>query len=209
MNAPVVYIPKLVPNPDEAFARLRDELQWERRQDVPRSEYYCNDTPLPYVYGRDRGRRLYEPRPYHPIILDIRQRLEAVTKGPLDVCFLNMYLDQSDHLGWHSDDSPEMDDERAVVSVSLGVEREIWFRTRPVPGLRGGDGDHVILDQDPATMRLVPSIEKLLLQHGSAAIMQPGMQDTHQHRIPKASFQCGVRISLTFRGYVHVEAPDA
>ena len=29
-----------------------------------------------------------------------------------------------------------------------------------------------------------------------------GMQDTWQHRIPKASFQCGERISLTFRGYV-------
>ena len=47
-----------------------------------------------------------------------------------------------------------------------------------------------------------PNIEKLLLGHGSAAIMAPGMQDTHEHRIPKSSRQCGVRISLTFRGYV-------
>ncbi len=188
MRAPVEYIPRFVPNPEEAFARLRDELQWERRQDVPRSEYYCNDRPLPYVYGRDRGRRLYDPRPYHPVILAIRKDLEAHTKALLDVCFLNMYLDQSDQLGWHADDSPEMDDARPVVSVSLGVEREIWFRPKGSP--------------KPPSGQLDPNIERLLLEHGSAAIMLPGMQDTWQHRIPKSSRQCGVRISLTFRGYV-------
>ncbi len=47
-----------------------------------------------------------------------------------------------------------------------------------------------------------PTITKLKLGHGSLCLMQPGMQDTHQHRIPKAGFQCGERISLTFRGYV-------
>ena len=188
MKAPVTYIPNFVPNADEAFARLQGELTWERREDVPRSEYYCNDNPKPYVYGRDRGRRLYEPRPYHKVILAIRDGLEIRTGAILDVCFLNMYLDQSDQLGWHADDSPEMDGARPVVSVSLGVEREIWFRPKGSPKPPSGMTD--------------PNIEKLLLGHGSAAIMAPGMQDTHEHRIPKSSRQCGVRISLTFRGYV-------
>lgn len=31
-------------------------------------------------------------------------------------------------------------------------------------------------------------------------------QDNWMHRIPKAAFQCGARISLTFRGYVKGEA---
>ena len=44
----------------------------------------------------------------------------------------------------------------------------------------------------------------LRLGHGSLCLMAPGMQDTWQHRIPKASFQCGERISLTFRGYVDI-----
>jgi alkylated DNA repair dioxygenase AlkB len=190
MKAPVTYIPNFVKNPDAALARVRDELQWERRTDVPRSEYYCNDSPKPYVYGRDRGRRLYEPRPYHDVIRAIRWDLEVHTGHVLDVCFLNMYLDQSDQLGWHADDSPEMDDARPIVTVSLGVEREIWFRPKDSPKPPSGAAD--------------PNIEKLKLGHGSAAIMAPGMQDAWQHRIPKASFQCGVRISLTFRGYVEV-----
>lgn len=100
-----------------------------------------------------------------------------------EVCFLNRYLDQSDHLGWHADDSPEMDDARPIAVISLGVEREIWFRPIPVKG-------------EPPQ-----EVSKVRLGHGSLFLMHPGMQETHQHRIPKASSLCGERISLTFRGY--------
>lgn len=179
MKSPVTYYPSFGVFTFSAFQALRDELNWERRDDAPRCEYYCNDFPKSYVYGRGRGARIYEPRPYHPVILEIRELLEDLIKTQFEVCFLNRYLNQSDQLGWHSDNSPEMDDTRPIATVSLGVEREIWFREI------GGT-----------------EIEKLLLENGSVAIMHPGMQDTHQHRIPKAGFQCGERISLTFRGYV-------
>jgi len=181
MPAPITYHPTFIPDPGKAFAALRDELEWEKR-DAPRHEYYCNDIPKPYVYGIGRGRRLYEPRPYHPAIMSIRQALEALTNTKFEVCFLNRYLNQSDQLGWHSDNSPEMDDARPIGVISLGVEREIWFRP--------------MFDPTPA------DIEKLKLGHGSLCLMAAGMQDVWQHRIPKASFQCGERISLTFRGYV-------
>lgn len=188
MKAPVIYIQNFVANPGVAFARLQEDLAWERRETTPRSEYYCNDHPKPYVYGRDRGRRLYELRPYHEVVLAIRKDLEAYTGALLDVCFLNMYLDESDQLGWHADDSPEMDDARPIVTVSLGAEREIWFRPNGSPKPPSGAVD--------------PNVERLLLGHGSAAIMAAGMQDRWQHRIPKGSRPCGRRISLTFRGYV-------
>ena len=214
MSAPVRYIPDFVKNADEAFIRLRSDLAWERRDDAPRSEYYCNDFPKPYVYGRGRGLRLYEPKPYHAMVLSIRKALEALCATTFEVCFLNRYLNQSDQLGWHADDSPEMDDARPIVTVSLGerdrtgkpVEREIWFRAKG--GLRGMTDEVVMLDDAMKigpTPEVAPPIEKLLLGHGSAAIMAAGMQDTHEHRIPKASFQCGERISLTFRGYVNVD----
>ena len=180
-DVPIEYIAKFVPDPDKALKRLQTELDWERRDDAPRSEYYCNDFPEAYIYGRDRGRRTYFPRPYHEEVLNIRKLLEAHTGSTFEVCFLNRYLNQSDHLGWHADSSPEMDDARPIVTVSLGAEREIWFSSIDAPK--------------------VP-IKKVKLEHGSACIMKPGMQDTHLHRIPKASFMCGERISLTFRGYV-------
>lgn len=178
------YVSNFVKNPDEAFARLKNELDWERRDTAPRCEYYCNDTNVPYTYGSGRGVRTYYPKPYHEMITTIRKRLEKHCGCRFDVCFLNMYLNQRDHLGWHADDSPEMDPTRPVVSVSLGAERKIWFRTI------GGGKD--------------APVQKVLLEHGSACIMPAGFQQTHLHRIPKASFQCGERISLTFRGYISV-----
>jgi len=181
MNATIIYVPNFIINSDEALASLRDELNWERRDDAPRCEYYCNDIEVPYAYGRNTGRRTYEPRPYHPTIIRIKNQVEEFCRVKLEACFLNKYLNQSDHLGWHADDSEEMDDSRPIVSVSLGVERELWFR--------------------PNTD--TKAIEKKKLEHGSICVMLPGMQDTWQHRIPKAGFMCGVRVSLTFRGYIN------
>lgn len=187
MNPPITYIPNFISDPDLAFAALQ-ALDWEHR-DAPRQEYYCNDFPYPYVYGKGRGVREYLPKPYTASIMAIREALEKQTGTVFEVCFLNRYMNQKDQLGWHADDSPEMDDARPIGIVSLGVEREIWFRTTEAIG----------------TGRLAPDIQKLKLGHGSLCIMQPGMQDTWQHRIPKAGFECGERISLTFRGYVRPE----
>lgn len=185
-NIPVIYIPDAIDSPDTRFEHLKDRLEWERRDDAPRCEYYCNDTPVNYQYGQGRGVRVYSPRPYSIDILIIRNTVEELAFahfGQLhlfDICFLNRYLDQSDRLGWHADDSPEMDDESPIAIVSLGVERDIMFKE---------NANHA----NKVTIRL---------QHGSVCFMKPGMQDTHQHQIPKAGFECGERISLTFRHYV-------
>ncbi len=195
--APIEYIPDLLPKDmaDEMYHRLMNELDWVQVEDVPRAEYYVNDTPVEYVYGFGRGRRAYQPQPYHPVIEAIRGIVEdELAWGDddinrkyqrkyfaynMDVCFLNRYDDARKGLGWHADDSPEMDPLRPIVTVSLGAERHIQFR-------KNGDKLHA---------------EDHVLGHGSACIMKPGMQLTWQHRIPKASWECGPRISLTFRGY--------
>ena len=203
---PITYIPNFVPNPDEALHLLQTELTWERRDTTPRSEYYCNDVPKPYVYGRGRGVREYQPQPYHKTILEIRKALEDKTNSVFEVCFLNFYRDQTDQLGWHADDSPEMDDARPIGIVSLGVEREIWFR--PILNVTCS-----CCNEKPpchkmscyvrnSTRTSFGEVTKVKLQHGSLCIMGPGMQDNWQHRIPKTGFTCGERISLTFRGYV-------
>ncbi|MNR71462.1 hypothetical protein D3C71_20880 [compost metagenome] len=179
MRSPVTYLPNFVPDADGAFRALWQELDWQRRGGTPRREYYANELPVPYVYGRGAGQREYLPQPWHPVMRDIQAALEAHSGFRFEVCFLNGYEDQSDHLGWHADDSPEMDDARPIAVVSLGAEREIWFRPQA--------------DRE--------AVERLKLGHGSLCLMAPGMQDTHYHRIPKAGFICGERISLTFRGY--------
>lgn len=182
---PITYLPGFFDKPDELFANLRDGLSWIRHDKVPRSEYYANERQKPYTYGTPPFDRTYQPQPWTMPLIAIRSLLEKQCGCTFEVVFLNRYHDQSDQLGWHSDDSPEMDDDRPIAIVSLGVEREIWFRETPTGLRQDGFG----------------TVAKLKLEHGSVCLMHPGMQDTHQHRIPKAGFMCGERISLTFRGY--------
>lgn len=179
MDTPITYIANFVADPEAAFAALWNELEWQRRGSTPRREYYANDANVPYVYGRGAGQREYLPQPWHPVMRELQAKLVDLTGAGLEVCFLNGYENQRDHLGWHADDSPEMDDDRPIAIVSLGAEREIWFC--------------------PQTD--TKSVDKLKLASGSLCLMAAGMQDTHFHRIPKAAFDCGARISLTYRGY--------
>lgn len=172
--------------------KLREELEWER-QALNRSEYYCNDFPKPYIYGTREGIREYYPKPYHDEILNIRKKLEILTECIFETCFLNRYLDQKDWLGWHADDSPEMDNNRPICIISLGVERKIRF-------------------QEYRNNNKFNASFELFLEHGSLCIMPSQFQKNHKHSIPKAGFitdkmlgadwHFGERISLTYRGFL-------
>jgi alkylated DNA repair dioxygenase AlkB len=184
-GVPIEYHPNWVADPDQVFKVLREELTWIRHDKVPRSEYYSNDVSTPYTYGVKDFARTYHPQPWHADMEMLRANLEQAQHGPYEVCFLNMYEDGSDQLNYHADDSPEMDDNRSIAIISLGAEREIWFRPQE--------------SKEPVT--------KLRLGHGSLCIMKPGMQDQYFHRIPKSDrHNCGPRISLTYRGYVDPNA---
>lgn len=180
MDLPITYISKFIPNPNVHFKTLWEELDWIHHDKVPRREYYCNRWDEPYTYGKGEFARTYQPQTEVNAIINIWWVVERKLAADFDICFLNGYEDSSDQLGWHSDDSPEMDDTRPIAIVSLGAERDIMFRKKDSK-----------------------EVERLKLENGSLCLMQPGMQDTHQHRIPKAGFECGPRVSLTFRGFVH------
>lgn len=181
MNLPIQYIPNFIDSPTALFNTLYTELDWRRVDATPRREYYCHDLNLPYTYGAGRGERTYDPQPYHPALRATKHKLEDFTNVPFEVLFLNCFDGPRDHLGNHRDYS---DSKRPIAIVSLGAEREIWFTPQS--------------DVKDPTKRHV-----LKLQHGSLCLMLPGMQEDWFHRIPKASFECGPRISGTWRGYEH------
>lgn len=189
IKLPITYeadwIPKHVA--DTLFLTLWNELAWVRHDKVPRREYYVNTYGQPYSYGLPEYARTYESQPLVYPLYELLANVQRKCGQTFETMFLNGYENGSDFLGWHSDDSPEMDDNRPIAIVTLGAEREIWFRPRP---------------DKAADPNKTANVEKLKLAHGSLCLMHAGMQDTHQHRIPKAGFECGPRISLTFRGYV-------
>lgn len=206
-NTPVTYIPNCVAVPDLVCNTLMDELSWVERTEV-RKEYYWNLHNVPYTYGSGVGQRTYDPQPDHPVLEYLRNIAFKHTGIDYDVCFLNRYDTPKDHLGWHADNSPEMDDAKPIVIISLGARREIYFRPNVIEchvcEAKAGEPHDVIcsVGRDLFTPNKADYVEKLWLDSGSVCIMLPGMQDTHEHRIPKASYECGPRISLTFRGYV-------
>jgi hypothetical protein len=198
---------------------LWNELAWVRHDKVPRREYYISDIGVPYTYGTAPFDRTYKSQPTHAVIETLREMVKADLRKrygkdfAMDVCFLNGYEDSSDQLNYHADDSEEMDDESPIVIISLydvvntkkKYEREIWFRPSicHVCKAKIGEKHGIICSVGIDEFKPNPlDVQKLELENGSMVIMPPGMQDTHQHRIPKASFMCGKRISLTFRTYV-------
>jgi alkylated DNA repair dioxygenase AlkB len=198
VRAPVTYKPGMFVNTANSLLdSLWNDLAWVRHDKVPRREYYVAKGGQDYSYGKAEFARTYKSQPLHPAIEFIWQTLEVfyTPYSTFDVCFLNGYEDGRDQLGWHADNSPEMDDARPIAIVTLGAERDIWFREANEARLAL-----------PSGFRAAWGDEALRLEHGSLCLMAPGMQDTHQHRIPKAGFVCGPRISLTFRGYVDPNA---
>lgn len=178
----------LSPDPAEAADFVFEELKaldWLQVTDA-RKEYFMSDVPRSYAYGKGEHRRTYHSSPYSPLVDQIRADLNEKFAGGYNVCFLNRYDEQKHQLGWHADDSPEMEKDHAIAVVSFGAEREIWWRPK----------DH----KGP-----IPPEWRQRLGHGSLFVMPPLFQESYQHRIPRADRAVGVRISLTFRKYISPE----
>ena len=111
-----------------------EDLEWQRHGTTPRDEYFVSKFDDPYSYGVEEFRRTYWPQRW-TVQLNLLNRLaESVAGCKFDLIFLNRYKDGSDQLGWHADDSPEMDDDRPILIMSFGATRDIWFRENVNPG---------------------------------------------------------------------------
>lgn len=174
------YYSRFIDKPDEILEHLL-QLNWIDVTEA-RREYFMSDVPRTYQYGKGVGVREYHSEPYSEIVEDIQHRLNYAFNCGYNVCFLNRYDHQRQHLGWHADDSTSMDGDHAIAVVSFGAEREIWWKLQTEKGK-------------------VPPENRQKLGHGSLFIMPPHFQETYYHRIPKCDRECGVRVSLTFRRY--------
>jgi alkylated DNA repair dioxygenase AlkB len=166
--------------------QLWQELQWSqqeitmfgRRVMQPRLIAWYGDPHAVYAYS---GLTL-QPIPWHPVLLELKDRIEAHTGGRFNSTLANAYRDGRDSMGWHSDDEKELGPAPLIASVSLGAERRFLVRSRSRPaGTR------------TASLGLV-------LGHGSLMLMKGDSQRLFQHSLPRTRRPTGLRINLTFRG---------
>jgi alkylated DNA repair dioxygenase AlkB len=169
---------------ESLYDRLIDEVPWVNR-DAPRDECFMALEELEYTYG-DKITRTYTSVSMNDMVKSMMNKLNEDFDCEYNICFLNYYKNEKEFLGWHADDSPEMDSNHPIAVISFGAEREIWTKKMGEKGV-------------------VPDENKYSLEDGSLFIMPAGFQENNLHRIPKCDRPCGGRVSLTFRKYKAVE----
>lgn len=179
-----IYFSSYIEDKEIIYNHLLNDLKWLQMTEA-RKEYFMSNETISYTYGSGIAARTYTSSSFSEPIKKMMEKLNKDFFGEYNVCFLNRYDSQKNALGWHADDSPEMNPKHAICVVSFGAEREIWWKDKSFKGE-------------------IPKENRQVLQNGSLFIMQAGFQANHFHKIPKSDKECGIRISLTFRNYKKV-----
>ncbi|OYU97549.1 MAG: alpha-ketoglutarate-dependent dioxygenase AlkB [Bacteroidetes bacterium B1(2017)] len=180
-NGELFLLPNFIGEQEAAdfYNKLEKEIDWQlyhikifgKLLAQPRlSAWYGN---VSYTYS---GIRL-EPKPFSPLIEEIKQKIELATGHTFNSVLLNLYRDGNDSMGWHSDDEKELGINPVIASLSVGANRLFKVKHKQQKGL----GLNLNLGQ------------------GSLLVMGGEMQHSWQHAIPKSSKACLPRINLTFR----------
>lgn len=167
-----------LPEADAWFEQLQADISWQqhrltlfgREHDEPRLSCWMGEVAYRYS-GKTR-----EPAPWHPLVSDIRQRLQVICKQPFNGVLLNLYRHGQDSMGWHADNEVELGTNPVIASVSLGATRRFLLRHHHNGKRR-----------------------QLQLSHGSLLVMAGEMQHYWQHSLPKSGTADMARINLTFR----------
>jgi alkylated DNA repair dioxygenase AlkB len=116
-------------------------------------------------------------QPWSPLLLVVRERLEALLATGFDYVFVNRYRDGRDSVAWHGDHEGTG---RVIGSLSLGATRT--FDLRP-----------------QRTSELRPRTITVEVAHGDLIVMAGETQRYWEHRVRKDPRVHEQRINLTFR----------
>ncbi|MFH0341386.1 MAG: alpha-ketoglutarate-dependent dioxygenase AlkB family protein [Chromatiales bacterium] len=163
------------------FQSLSDGLDWRqdritlfgRTLDSPRLTAWYGDPGVTYAYS---GLSLVAGG-WFPALLSIRERVGQVAGMNFNSVLLNLYRNEADSMGWHSDDEPSLGPNPVIGSVSFGATRTFQLQHKRCRAFRS----------------------VINLTDGSFLLMSGSTQHHWRHRVPKPNVPCGPRINLTFR----------
>jgi len=169
---------------DHLYKCLLSSLLWEADEikmfgnlvRTARKVAWIGDPECTYTYSGIQK----TPQAWTHELLQIKHKLEKLTGHAYNSCLLNLYHSGTEGMGWHSDDERELDSGTPIASVSLGARRKFAFRHK----------------QDKTTC-------SVFLEHGSALIMHPPIQEHWHHSLLKTTTVTSPRINLTFRKILH------
>jgi alkylated DNA repair dioxygenase AlkB len=117
--------------------------------------------------------------PWTPLLLELKSRIETITKNVFNSCLLNLYHDGSEGMAWHSDDEKSLGRNTTIASISFGAERKFSFKHK-----------------------ITKKTKSLVLEHGSLLVMKGETQRFWQHSLLKSIQVQAPRVNLTFRTIV-------
>jgi alkylated DNA repair dioxygenase AlkB len=159
---------------------LQQQLPWQQPElrlfgnsvSIPRQQVWMGDAHCRYRYSGVT----FMPEPWHPLVQKLTAWVNQQLNRRFNCVLLNLYQNGSDHMGWHSDDEPELGVAPDIASLSLGQARRFDLKHK---------FQHYQLN--------------LSLQDGDLLLMQGPCQQYWLHRIPKQAQASSVRLNLTFR----------
>ena len=165
----------------ELSQALKETITWNQETiqmygkilNTPRLTAWYGDNSKTYAFS---GKK-YDPYPWTPELLLIKQRVDAAAGITFNSVLLNLYRNGNDSVAWHADDEPELGVNPVIASVSFGQIRRFDLRHKQ---------DH----------KLKYAVE---LENGSLLIMKGELQHLWEHQVPKSTKAIKERINLTFR----------
>lgn len=179
----LIYIPSFIEQDKTQSLKnsLIQESQWRDDKikmfgkvfDQPRKVAFFGSPEISYTYSKIK----MIPQGWSVSTKELTDKINALDAYDFNTCLLNLYRDGSDHMSWHCDNEPELGASPIVASLSLGEERDFFFRHKK-------DLDNKV---------------ELKLENGSLLLMLGECQNEFNHALPKRKKQNGERVNLTFR----------
>jgi alkylated DNA repair dioxygenase AlkB len=159
---------------------LLDTIPWKQDEVVmfgkkimtKRKVAWYADAGITYTYAGVKKLGLQ----WTDTLLEIKQKVEAITGATYNACLLNLYHKGEEGMGWHRDNEKEIIPESSIASLSFGAVRKFAFKH--------------------ATTNERLDIE---LENGSLLDMKGAIQGHWYHALPKTTRIKQLRINLTFR----------
>ncbi|MEM6451898.1 MAG: alpha-ketoglutarate-dependent dioxygenase AlkB [Cyanobacteria bacterium P01_D01_bin.105] len=152
------------------FDTLRSTISWEGSMAARRTASFG----VPYNYAQ----MTYPAVPMHPALVPVARQLHSALNIRFNNCLLNFYETGHSKMGFHADDTRDLQPNTGVAIVSLGYPRKITYRSK---------ADKTIQ-------------HSIVLPPGSLLYMTNDLQEDWVHAI-KRQKNVGPRISLTWRAF--------
>ena len=165
------------------FKSCLNDLNWEKgfikifgkTHQIPRLQSWYADNGIEYTYS---GKKLKRHN-WNETLIEIKGEIEKITYFKFNSVLANLYRDENDSMGLHSDNEKELGINPVIASLSLGESRDLYFKHKNIK----------------KSLNIPQKNGQLIVMHGET-------QKYWKHEIKKTKKLKKPRINLTFRNII-------